>query len=343
MSQVSRLTSIFTGMIFLTGGTGLVGSHIAFEILGKGGSVRALKRKGSSTALTEKIFRFYNGEHLLKNIEWVEGDILDLGSLEDAMEGMTHVYHCAAIISFFPKERDKMLQANIEGTANVVNVAMDAGVKKFCHISSIAALGQTIDESPIDEDVWWKNDPSNSWYAISKYGAEREVWRATEEGMDVVIVNPAFIVGPGDAGKTSTEVFGVLKNGNKYYSLGVNGYVDVRDVAASAVKLMESNVKNERLILSAENFTYREFFDKILDAYGNPKTKIHAGKFSLALAWRVEKWLAKISGRRPRVTKETALSALQKNFYDGSRITQVIEFGYRKMDDTIKEMVKFYQ
>ncbi len=342
MSQISRLTSIFTGMILLTGATGLVGSHIAFEITGKGEKVRALKRKGSSISLTERIFRFYDGEHLLKNIEWVDGDILDLGSLEDAMEGVTHVYHCAAVISFFPKEKNKMLQANIEGTANVVNVAMDAGVKKLCHISSIAALGFTIDGSAITENVWWKNDPSNSWYAISKYGAEREVWRATEEGMDVVILNPAFIVGPGDTGKSSSEVFGVLKNGNRYYSSGVNGYVDVRDVAGAAVKLMESEVKNDRFILSAENFSYREFFDKILDAFGKPKTNFHAGKFSLAFGWRAEKILSKISGRRPRVTKETAMSALQKNSYDGSKVTRTIDFAYRKMDDSIREIARFY-
>lgn len=330
-------------MILLTGGTGLVGAHIAFEILSKGGKVRALKRKGSSTATTEKIFRFYEGEHLLKNIEWVEGDLLDLGSLEDAMKGITQVYHCAAMISFFPKDRDQMIQANIEGTANVVNVAMDEGVKKFCHISSIAALGQTVDGSMINENIWWKNDPSNSWYAISKYGAEREVWRATEEGMDVIILNPAFIVGPGDTSKSSSELFGVLKKGIKYYSLGVSGYVDVRDVANSAVKLMESEVKNERFILSAGNFTYKEFFDKILEVFGQPKTSVNTGKFSLALAWRAEKILAKLTGRRPRVTKETAQSALQQNFYDGSKITKAIAFAYREMDVTIRETARFYQ
>ncbi len=280
-------------MILLTGATGLLGSHIAYELVSKGEKIRALKRKGSSIALTEKIFRFYsnNEKTLLDKIEWVDGDLLDLGSLEDAMEGINHVYHCAAIISFIPKEKDKMLQANIEGTANVVNAAMHAGVKKFCHISSIAALGTTLDGSFINEDVWWENDPQNSHYAISKYTSEREVWRATEEGMDVVILNPAFILGPGDGSKSSTEVFGVLKKGNSWFTNGVNGYVDVRDVASAAKKLMESDVKNQRFILSAENFTYREFFDKVLEAFGKPKTKHEAGKFSLAIGWRGEKIL----------------------------------------------------
>ena len=254
-------------MILLTGATGLVGSHIAFELVSKGEKIRALKRKGSSTALTEKIFRFYsnNEKALLDKIEWVEGNVLDLGSLEDAMEGITHVYHCAAIISFNPKEKEKMLQTNTEGTSNVVNAAMHAGVKKFCHISSIAALGFTIDGTSIDEDVWWQNDPINSWYAISKYNSEREVWRATEEGMDVIIINPGFIIGPGDTNKSSTEAFGVLKKGNSWFTNGVIGYVDVRDVANATKQIMESEIVNQRFILSAQNLSYREFFDKVLE------------------------------------------------------------------------------
>lgn len=332
-------------MILLTGATGLLGSHIAFELVSKGEKIRALKRKGSSIALTEKIFQFYsnNAKPLLDKIEWVEGDVLDLGSLEDAMEGLTHVYHCAAIISFIPKEKDKMLLTNIEGTANVVNAAMHAGVKKFCHISSIASLGFTIDNSVIDENLWWKNDPENSYYAISKYNSEREVWRATEEGMDVVIVNPSMIIGPGDSTKSSTEIFGVLQKGNSWFTNGMNGYVDVRDVASAAIKLMESEVKNQRFILSAKNFTYKEFFDKILEAFGKPKTKRKAGKFSLSMAWRGEKIISRFAGRKPKLTRETAHSALQVNRYDGNKITKTIDFTYRDMDQSIKEICEFYK
>ena len=332
-------------MILLTGGTGLLGSHIAYELVSKGERIRALIRKGSKATLTEKIFGFYTSDPkpLLDKIEWVEGDVLDLGSLEDAMEGITHVYHSAALVSFNPKEKEKMLQINIEGTANLVNIAMQAGVKKFCHISSIAALGFTIDGTFINEDVWWKNDPSNSWYAISKYGAEREVWRASEEGMDVVILNPSFILGPGDTSRTSTEVFGALKKGNSWYTLGENGYVDVRDVAIAAVKLMESEIKNQRFILSAVNLSYRDFFDKILTEFGKSKTKYRAGKFSLAIGWRGEKILAALSGRNPRVTKETAISALMVNRYDGSRISKTIDFNYRDLNNSIKEISAFYK
>ena len=332
-------------MILLTGATGLLGSHIAYELLQQGKKIRALKRKDSNSTLTEKIFSFYTNEHieLLNAIEWVEGDVLDLGSLEDAMVGITHVYHCAAMVSFLPKERDKMMQVNIEGTANVVNTAMHAGVKKLCHISSIAALGSTIDGSLITEETWWKNNPSNSYYAISKYGAEREVWRAAEEGLNVVIVNPSFIIGPGDTSKSSSEAFGILRKGASWYTNGVNGYVDVRDVAHAAIKLIESDVLNQRFILNAANLSYRSFFDKVLVQLNKPKTKREAGKFLLALAWRIEKLLAAIAGRNPIITKEKVGYALQISQYDGSKIQKTINFNYRNIDTSIMEICKFYK
>ena len=332
-------------MILLTGATGLLGSHIAYELLQQGKKIRALKRKDSNSTLTEKIFSFYTNEQieLLNAIEWVEGDVLDLGSLEDAMVGITHVYHCAAMVSFLPKEKDKMMQVNIEGTANVVNAAMHAGVKKLCHISSIAALGSTIDGSLITEETWWKNNPSNSYYAISKYGAEREVWRAAEEGLNVVIVNPSFIIGPGDTSKSSSEAFGILRKGASWYTNGVNGYVDVRDVAHAAIKLIESDVLNQRFILNAANLSYRSFFDKVLVQLNKPKTKREAGKFLLALAWRIEKLLAAIAGRNPIITKEKVGYALQISQYDGSKIQKTINFNYRNIDTSIMEICKFYK
>lgn len=323
----------------------MLGSHIAYELVSKGERIRALKRKGASISTTEKIFGWYseNPKPLLEKIEWAEGDLLDIGSLEDALEGITHVYHAAAVVTFNPKEKEKMLQVNIEGTANLVNISLEYGVKKFCHISSIAALGFTTEGAMIHENVWWKNDPSNSWYAISKYGAEREVWRAVEEGMDMVILNPSFIIGPGDISRTSTEVFGVMKKGIRWYTLGENGYVDVRDVAHAATRLMKSEIKNQRFILSAVNLTYKDFFDKLLVSFGKPKTKTKAGKLGLALGWRGEKLMCNLSGKNPRVTKETAQTALQVNRYDGSLITKSIDFSYRDFDESVKEIVEFYK
>ncbi|HEU4716534.1 MAG TPA: NAD-dependent epimerase/dehydratase family protein [Bacteroidia bacterium] len=332
-------------MILLTGGTGLVGSHIAYELAKQGKQLRALKRKQSTTAAIEKIFRHYAGndaEKLLGRVEWVEGDLLDVGSLEDALEGVTHVFHAAAMVSFLPADRKKIVSFNIDGTANLVNLSLDAGVKKFCHVSSIAALGKSVNGKIVTEDTWWKTDSSNSWYAISKYGAEREVWRGTQEGLDAVIVSPSMILGPGDGERSSTQLFSALRKGLKWYTDGVNGYVDVRDVAAAAVKLMFSEIKNERFILSAENLSYRAFVDKVLKNFNLPVTKFRAGKFLTGIGWRAEKFLSVFSGKQPRLTPETTAASHEKNYYDGNLITRRTDFTYRNMDETIREVCGYY-
>lgn len=331
-------------MILLTGGTGMLGAHLAFALTSSGKKIRALKRKGSSTAATEKIFSLYSKDPstLLSRIEWREGDLLDLGSLEDAMEGITHIYHAAAIVSYHPADREKIINSNIEGTANLINLALDFNIQKFCHISSVAALGRTTDGAIIDENVWWKTSPDNSWYAISKYGAEREVWRATEEGLDVVIVNPSLILGPGDGERSSTELFSTLKKGTSWYTNGITGYVDARDVADAAIKLMESEIKNERFILNAVNLSFREIFDKILTAFGKPKTKYEAGSFLIGLGWRLDKWKSALTGKRPRITRETAAASQLVSHFGGEAITKRIDFRYRDIDVTVKEVCGFY-
>jgi dihydroflavonol-4-reductase len=332
-------------MILLTGATGLLGSHIAFELTGSGEKLRALKRKNASTAILEKVFRFYseNADELLARIEWVEGDLLDVGSLEDAMDGITHVYHSAAVVSFLPSDKNYLLQVNIEGTANLVNIALDSGVKKFCHVSSVAALGRTINGNTIDEDVWWKSSPDNSWYAISKYGGEREAWRATEEGMDVIILNPSLILGPGDENRSSSEVMRVLKKGNSWFTNGVTGYVDARDVAKAAVLLMKSEIKNERFIINAANLSFKEFFDKVLLLFGKPKTKYEAGSFLTGLGWRGDKIRAALTGRKASFTKETAIASQAINRFDGEKITRVLDFKYREIDETLREVCHYYK
>ena len=332
-------------MILLTGGTGMLGAHIAFELTSSGRSIRALKRKSSSTATTEKIFRLYSPDAatLLSRIEWVDGDLLDIDTIEDALQGVKQVYHAAAIASFRPGDCGSLLQANIEGTANLVNLSLDLGVEKFCHISSVASLGRTTNGDTIDEDVWWKTSPDNSWYAISKYGAEREVWRASEEGMDVIILNPSFILGPANGETSSSEIFSVLKNGVSWYTNGVTGYVDARDVAAAAVKLMDSAIKNERFVLNAANLSFKIFFEKALSQLGKPLPKFHASPFLTGMGWRAEKMWSGLTGKKPRLTKETAAASQLVNFFNGEKITRAIDFHYRDIDTTIREVCAFYK
>lgn len=332
-------------MILITGGTGMIGAHIAYRLTSQGERVRALKRPGSSIADTEKIFRFYstNADELLKRIEWIEGDILDVFSLEDAMCDATHVYHSAAVVSFDPRERDYMLKVNAEGTSNVVNVALEQGVKKFCHVSSVAALGRTIDMKNIGEDTWWKNDPANSWYAISKYSAEREVWRATEEGMDVVIVNPSVVIGPGNATRSSNAIFSMAKKGFSWYTAGSGGFVDARDVADACVKLMQSDVVNQRFVLNAMNMTYCEFAGKILKRFGHKPATNEVGRFTLGVMWRLNKITSLFSGKSPRITKESAASVSEVVSFSGEKIKSLLDFDYRDIDETLDEVSMYYR
>jgi nucleoside-diphosphate-sugar epimerase len=332
-------------MIFISGATGMIGAHIAFALTAQGHTVRAMKRKGASVAETEKIFRFYSADAdtLLQRVEWVDGDILDLPSLEEAMQGATHVYHSAAMVSFVPRERDRMVKVNGEGTANMINVAMFVGVKKFCHISSVAALGRTRDMKNIGEETWWKNDPANSWYAISKYAAEREAWRATEEGMDVIILNPAVVIGPGSPQRSSNAIFALAKKGFSWYTSGSGGFVDARDVADAAVKLMESNIVNQRFVLNAKNMTYRDFADRILKRFGHKATSREVGAFLTALMWRAEKLAAFFTGKTPRITKESAAAAREAATYTGAKITEAIGFTYRDVDTTLDEVCGYYK
>src|ERR1035437_8011786 len=213
-------------MIFVTGGTGLLGAYLLLDLTRKGNKVRALRREDSSLRVVENIFRYNDNraEVLLKQIEWVNGDICDIYSLEDALEGIEFVYHCAAIVSFDPKDRDKMMRVNIEGTANIVNASLLKGVKKLCHVSSIAALGRSEQAKVVTEETTWKSSKQNSNYAISKYGGEREVWRGTEEGLNAVIVNPFIIIGMEDPKKGSSKLIATVDGFFLFYSNGINGF-----------------------------------------------------------------------------------------------------------------------
>ncbi|MCK6639015.1 MAG: NAD-dependent epimerase/dehydratase family protein [Bacteroidia bacterium] len=332
-------------MILVTGGTGMVGTHILLALTQQGHRVRALKRQGSSITETEKTFRYYSqrADELLSRIEWTEGDVMDIFSLEEALKDVTHVYHAAAMVSFDPKDRDTMLKINMDGTANIVNLSMDYGVKKFCHVSSVAALGKTIDLQNINEDTWWKNDPSNSWYAISKYNAEREVWRASEEGMDVIIVNPSVIVGAGNTSRSSNAIFALAKKGFSWYTKGSGGFVDAQDVADACVKLMDSEIVNERFVLNSENMSYRNFANEILTLFGKKPVSRQLGKFVLGIMWRIEKIVAALSGKPPRITKESVAAASEAATYNGSRITQRTGFSYKPIRQSLQEVAGYYR
>ena len=332
-------------MILVTGGTGLVGTHLLFDLCKSGKQVRALKRGNSNVANVKKVFSYYsaNPDELLKNIEWIDADLMDVHSLSDVMEDVTEVYHCAAIVSFDPRFEKEMMKINVEGTANMVNVALLKGIKKFCHVSSIATIGHSEHAELFTEKLLWKLSPNHSNYAISKYAAEREVWRASEEGLDVVIVNPSLIIGAGNWQQSSSGIFTKGYNGIKFYTDGTNGFVDVRDVTSLMIALMKSNIINQRFILNSENLSYKPFLDMLHQEFNKPLPSIKAVKLLSNIAWRVEKIYSWLTNKPPFLTKDTAYSAHAKNRFSNEKIRNAFpDYKFIPIEQSIKDTCRLF-
>ena len=331
-------------MIFVTGGTGMVGAHLLYDLVSRGKNVRALKRPGSSLQRVEKIFSFYSSEYplLLTKIEWVEGDMLDKESLREHLTDVDQIYHAAAIVSFEPRDHDNMIYNNCEGTANLVDLALELSIQKFCHVSSISAIGSPPEGIAATEDHPWQNKRDHSAYAESKYLSEMEVWRAMFLGLNTVIINPSLIIGPGDWKSGSSLFFSTIWKGLKFYTNGVTGFVDVRDVTAAMQQLMDDKmwetVKNQRYILNAENLSYHDFFDQIAGSLAVKHPEFLAGKILLNLAWRLSVLKSFLTGKHPSITRETTRSANKMSYYDGTKICRTIGFKYTPVRDAIRHV-----
>lgn len=334
-------------MIFVTGGTGLVGAHLLFALTSAGKKVKALKRETSDLKQVLKTFSYYseNPEELFKNIEWVNGDILSYFSMEKILAGVTEIYHCAAIVSFDPKQRKKMISNNVEGTANLVNAAIENGVRKLCHVSSIAALGRLENGELITEETNWVPAKRVSGYSESKFLSETEVWRGMEEGLDAVIVNPSIIFGPANWNNGSARMFKTISDGMKFYTRGVTGFVDVKDVVKAMILLMEENnfesVKNQRYILNAENLSYREVFSKIADALEKPRPNYFASNRILAVTWRLVKLSALFTRKPVMISRDSVANSNQAFHFDGSKITRMLPFEYLPVSESIIQTAGF--
>lgn len=325
----------------------MVGAHLLFELVKAGKKVRALKRESSNLQQVIKTFSYYTdqADELFRRIEWVNGDILDYFSLEKLLAGVEEIYHCAAIVSFQTKERRKMISNNVEGTANIVDAALENGVKKICHVSSIAALGRLQNGAPVTEETNWIPSKKNSGYSESKFFSEAEIWRGIEEGVDAVIVNPSIIFGPGNWDTGSAKMFKTIWDGMKFYTRGVTGFVDVHDVVQAMTSLMdESNFdacKNQRFLLNAENLSYRDVFNQIADALGKPRPTIYASGFLQGMVWRLATFAGWITGRPSMLTREAVASSNTVNNFDGSKITRMIGFEYTPVSRSIKTTASF--
>jgi dihydroflavonol-4-reductase len=325
-------------MILVLGGTGLVGSHLLVELTKRGENIRALKRQGSDMQQVKKVFSYYGSdtEKLFDKIEWAEGDLLDHASLYEAMEGVGELYHAAAIVSFRHSDKKDMIRANVEGTANVVNAALENGVKKMCYVSSVATLSEKDEDHFVTEANNWKSLKFKSAYAESKYKAELEVWRGTAEGLTAVIVNPSVILGAGNWNKSSSAIFSAIYKGLKFYTDGATGYVDVRDVVSCMIQLMKSKISNERFLLNAENRSFKEMFSEIAISLGKKAPAIRATPALTETAWIFEAIKSKITGKESRITKETVRAGQRVSRYSNQKVTDTLNYSFIPLSDTVK-------
>jgi len=315
-------------MILVTGATGFLGSELIDQLTRQGKKLRALKRADSLIPVSIR-------DNPL--VEWLVTDINDLAALEDAFEGITQVYHCAALVSFNPADKAKLLKINIEGTSNIANLCADYGAK-LLHVSSVAALGEAKKGMQITEDDYWEYDPKVHSYAISKYEGEMEVWRAIAEGLDAVIVNPSVMIGANAGYTGSGAIFKLVKSGLSYYTSGATGLVDVSDVAKSMITLMESPVSGERFTISAENYHYKQFFSEIAAGFGVKAPAKEAAPWMLGLAWRAEKVRSLLTGKAPGLTSDAARSSMNISLYSNEKIKNTTGITFKPLHESIKEV-----
>ena len=326
-------------MVLVTGGTGLVGAHLLLHLVENGESVRAIYRNEANIKKTKALFLLYKKEALFDEIKWVQADIIDVPSLEIAFENIEYVYHCAALISFDPNDEDLIRKTNIEGTANIVNFCIDKSIKKLCFVSSIAALGDLKEhEKIINEETEWNPEKAHSDYAISKFGAEMEIWRGQQEGLNAVIVNPGIIIGPGFMEQGSGKLMKNVQNGMPFYTKGNTGFIAVTDVVTIMFDLVKSETKNERFVLISENSTFRNFFNAITEASKIKAPSIYLSPFMMGILWRLDWLFSTIFRQKRNLDKITARASFSMNLYSNEKIKNTLGIEFKAIDSYVKEI-----
>ena len=315
-------------MILVTGATGFLGAEIAKQLVEKGEVVRCNRRKSSAIPSLLQPF---------KAIEWVEADMLDIAALEDAFVGVDKVYHCAAWVSLKQADKKQMINANINGTANVVNLCLENNAR-LVHVSSIAAVGHakpgefTTERNELDINL------EDDGYAISKLESEMEVWRGIAEGLRAVIVNPSLIIGPNAGTRGSGQLFEAVRKGLKFYTEGVAGFVDVQDVAKCMIALMESDITAERYVISAENRNYKELTTEIAACFNVTPPTVYAKPWMMETGWRLARFVSLFTGKPPFLDKIAAQAASQVRNFDNSKIKQAIGIEFKPVSETVREI-----
>jgi dihydroflavonol-4-reductase len=316
-------------MILVTGATGFLGSELAMQLVQAGNAIRCTKR---GTSAVPALLTPYQDK-----IEWVDADMMDLFALEDALEGVTQVYHCAAWVSLKQADKQPMIRINVTGTANVVNLCLERGIR-LVHVSSIAAIGPALPGLMITENTHLEETSENDGYAISKLESEMEVWRGIAEGLSAVIVNPSLIIGANAGTEGTGQLFETVRKGLKFYTLGTGGFVDVEDVAKCMIALMNSDIQAERYIINAENISYKDITASIATGFGIKPPATLAKPWVMELAWRGAALQAVLTGKAPSMDKVAAKTASLTRLYDNAKIKKAIGIEFKPIAESVKEV-----
>ena len=324
----------------VTGATGLVGMHIVLDLLSQNKKVCATFTKNSNRSIIKHVFSHYGFSNYYDKVKWIKMDLEDVTEVYQAIKGVDFVYHSGAIVSFNKSDYEQMRRINIEGTTNIVNACLEHKIKKLAFISSVASIGRE-GKGKYSEKNKWNSRKENSFYALTKYKAENEVWRGMEEGLNAVITNPGIIIGPSHWGRSSTTIFKQIHKGLSYFPEGKNGFIDVRDVARATIALMDSKINRERFILVGENLPYKSVFDDIALCLNKPKPYKKATKSLLEIAWRLEAIRCFITNKKQSITKETARTASQINIYENQKIINALNYNFKTIKEAISNTSKF--
>ncbi len=332
-------------MVLITGATGFLGSHLMIHLLENEEKVAAIYRSEKAIEKSKALFLLLEKEYLFKNIQWIKADILDIPTLEIAFQNIKTVYHCAALISFDPKDENLLRKINIEGTANIVNFCLAFNIEKLCYVSSIAALGDLLDsKNNITETTEWNPEINHSDYAISKYGGEIEVWRGQQEGLNVVVINPGVILGvTTNWQEGSGKIFDTVAKKNNFYTEGSSGFIAVNDVVKIMYNLMKSELKNQKYILVAENIVFKDLLDEISINLNVKKPKYYANPFWTSIAWRLDWLIAKLFFKPRKLSKMMAKSLHSKDLYSNNKIKKSLNFEFESIKITLQNVSKYYK
>lgn len=328
--------------ILVTGGTGLVGGHLLWHLLQRHDTVIALKRNSSDLAVLKRIFCFYTDrpDDFLQRIEWRTADITDSIALNENVDEIDIVYHCAAVVSL-GKGSSALMDTNVAGTRNMVELALSRNVKKFCFVSSIAACGFASDKTFIDEQTPWAANEHKTMYALSKYNAEQEVWKGIQKGLNAVIVNPGVILGASGSSNGSSLIFSQVRKGLIFYTLGGSGYVDVRDVVRAMMQLVDSDISAERFVLIGDNLSNKEIITMIADSFGKRRPFINVSKNLLLVVGIIVEGVGKVFRINPMIDRSFARSATNRSYYSSQKIINSLNFKFTPLNECIDDVCKY--